>query len=225
MERMPSQRRASSATARWRLARSARVLKTFEVMELGRLARRCAALLALACIAWPATAVAKPPRVAKVAPAPPPKGAKTPAPTPAPPAPILLVAPKPAAAAAPPTGDPSLDAYRAKMIANVAAAGRISTAMTTLARRAPPRGLPADQKKPWDAQSKLLAISAARFTAIRAKMETVLAKPKPSASELAQTNFELSQISDAVAEESRKLTDGAAALKERHAAIVAALKI
>jgi hypothetical protein len=179
-------------------------------MGIGRQLLR-AAVLATACLAATTAATrasAKPPVLAK---APPPPFAKKPIPAPAPPP-------------APPVSDPGLEAYRAKMVANVPAAAKMSAALAALAKRPAPRDLSSEQKKTWDAQTKLLVESSAKLASLKTKMEAVLAKPRASVSELAQTNYELVQIQEAVAEESRKLAEAAAAARDRHAAVLAAMK-
>lgn len=160
--------------------------------------------------------------------------AKTPTPAKAPPPP-----PRPTLAAklppapkkvekkddkpAPPT-DPALEAYRMKMVSNVAQASKSSAALGVLARRNAPANLPADQRKAWDAQTKLLTDYATKVANVKTKMESVLAKPKASVSELASTNFELKQLEESLTEESQKLVPSSKAVGDRHAGIADAFK-
>lgn len=162
-----------------------------------------------------------------------PADAKTPPPAKAPPPP-----PRPTLAAKlppapkkvekkdekPAPSDPTLEAYRLKMVSNVAQASKSSAALGVLARRAAPANLPADQRKAWDAQTKLLNDYATKVANVKAKMETVLAKPKASVSELAATNFELKQLEESLTEESQKLVPSSKAVGDRHASIADAFK-
>ena len=111
-----------------------------------------------------------------------------------------------------------------KMVSNVAQASKSSAALGVLARRSPPANLPADQRKAWDAQTKLLNDYATKVANVKAKMETVLAKPKASVSELAATNFELKQLEESLTEESQKLVPSSKAVGDRHAGIADAFK-
>ena len=112
--------------------------------------------------------------------------------------------------------DPASTApFRAKLVSNVAVARKGATSLGAIAKHAPPKGISADERKAWGEQSKAFAAGAARLAALKARMDTVLAKANAPASELAQVNLELANTQQDIENESQRCSLGAAT-KARH---------
>lgn len=116
------------------------------------------------------------------------------------------------------------DPFKAKLADNAALAGRAATSLGNIAKKSPPRGSTADEKRAWDEQSRWLSDASSRFAAMKKTMDAVLAKTKVSPSELAQTSMQFAALQDATQTESQKFDGLSRACHERNEAAIAAVK-
>lgn len=113
--------------------------------------------------------------------------------------------------------------FRAKLVSNVALARKGATSLSSIAKHAPPKGLAADERKAWSEQSKVLAAGAARLSALKHRMDAVLAKANAPASEIAQVSLELANAQQQIETESQRCSVGAPT-KARHEAAMKAIR-
>lgn len=114
--------------------------------------------------------------------------------------------------------------FKARLVQNIAIATRARATLGAQARRKAPKGMTAEQRKGYEDQTRWLADTSGRFASLEARMQTALAKPKGSSSEVAQLNAEFGALRDAAASESQRYEPLAPACRERHAATVTALR-
>lgn len=115
--------------------------------------------------------------------------------------------------------------FRAKLAMNAAVAKRAASSLAAIAKQSPPKGLSAEQKKAWSEHSKALAAAAARFAALRVRMDTVLAKGvNAPPSELAQINMELGTVQQEVEQDSSRFESLSSASHARHEAAMKAIR-
>ena len=119
--------------------------------------------------------------------------------------------------------DPSAAPFRAKLVFNVALAKKGASSLTAIAKQSPPKHLSQDERKAWSEQSKVLAAGAARLTALKQRMDAVLAKPHAGASELVLINLELGNAQRVIEDESQRhaVTN---ATKTRHEAAMKSIR-
>lgn len=115
--------------------------------------------------------------------------------------------------------------FRAKLAMNAAVAKRAAASLATIAKQSPPKGLSADERKAWNEHGKALAAAAARFAALRVRMDAVLAKGvNAPPSELAQVNLELATVQQEVEQASARFEKLSNALRARHEAAMKAIR-
>jgi hypothetical protein len=116
------------------------------------------------------------------------------------------------------------DPFKARLTQNLGIATRARATFDAQAKRKPPKGLSAEQRRGYAEQSRWLVQAAGRFGAIRARMEAAMAKTKGSAAEFVQLNVEFSALRDQTEAESQRFEPLAPACRARHAAALAALR-
>lgn len=113
--------------------------------------------------------------------------------------------------------------FRAKLVSNAAVARKGATSLGSIAKQAAPKGASPDERKAWADQSKVLAAGAARLSALKLRMDAVLAKTNAPASELAQINLELATTQQQIETDSQRCATGAAT-KARHEAAMKTIR-
>lgn len=116
------------------------------------------------------------------------------------------------------------DPFKARLVQNIAVVSRARAVLGAQARRKPPKGLTADQRRAYDEQTRWLEGTAGSFASIKGRMEAALAKPRASPSEIAQLNVEFGELRDKTESESRRFEALGDACRKRHAATIAALQ-
>lgn len=115
--------------------------------------------------------------------------------------------------------------FRAKLAMNAALARRAASSLGALSKQAAPKKLSPDHAKAWKEQSRTLATAAARFAAMKIKMDHVLAKGAHApASEMAQVSLELGEVQEETARESGRFEAVSPALRARHEAAMRAIR-
>lgn len=110
--------------------------------------------------------------------------------------------------AGPPTA-PSRDEERGKLQRHVVIAANAGRVLASIARDAAPNDLDADQRKGWDEQSSWLAKTAAKFEALRERMQGLLdrdarERANDIVSKMAQMNMQFLALQEATQMESRR---------------------
>lgn len=120
---------------------------------------------------------------------------------------------------------PGADAFKARLVQNLAITTRARIALAAAAKRkAPPKGLSAEQRRAFDDQTRWLGEATSRFSSLEARMQATLAKTKASPSELAQLNLEFGALRDGTQSELARFDALGRACKERQAAAASVLR-
>jgi hypothetical protein len=117
-----------------------------------------------------------------------------------------------------------IDAFKARMVQNIGVATKAASALSSIGKRKAPKGIKGEQRRAYDEQSRWLVEASARFAAMKARMETALAKARPSPAEIAQLNLEFVTVRDAAQAESSRFDGSSSACHARHVSALAALR-
>jgi hypothetical protein len=116
------------------------------------------------------------------------------------------------------------DAFKARLLQNMAVVSKAATTLGAVAKRKPPRGMTADQRKAYDEQTRWLTSTSGRFASMKTRMETALAKTKASPAEYAALSMEFVTLRDGAEAESQRFEPLAPACRDRHGATIGVLR-